>query len=859
MRDRLEAPRPEAEQPADLLGAAEFRETVSHAVAMALRSLMVVLPILFLFTLTSPETHTLVALAALFLLTVILDLLRRQLRPTAILHILVTALLIYGVFDAAVYGSIRSAGVVSFIGAVVVGGLFVRLSTLVVLVVVTAACLIGLTTAQHAGLLPIPDYNVGPLQLSVYICAVCALAANVYFVRKLALNALLRARAALAERDQVEAALRESEERFSKIFTSSPVSLTVVDLETRQLIDYNEACVRTFRANPEDFPLGTAIGTRFWSDPREFEAIMARLLREGRITGAIVQMVRADGEAFEARLSMELIELDRRRLLINVVEDVSEERAAREALKRSENEATFALERLTFAADAARVYSWSWERDTDQLTFSTPPDELLGPRPPGVPYPPFIDMVHPDDRAEHAAISAKVLESLSDYEREFRIVRTDGQVRWLMSRGRAYGDSTGRAVYMAGIAVDISARKEAEADRRALEVQLRESQKLEAIGTLAGGIAHDFNNILGAIIGNLALARKDIPPNSRALVSLDEINKASLRAKSLVGQILTFSRRQPHELTEQELRPIIDEAVGLLRVSLPAAIELTVRFDETSLFVRADATQIGQVLVNLCTNAWHAMLGRAGHIDIEVASTALDAEQAQRFGAVAAGDYVCICVTDDGHGMDEATLKRIFEPFYTTKPVGQGTGLGLAVVHGIVTAHQGAISISSTPGHGTTAEVYLPLVTNPARVPPAEAPALETIDGKARHIVYIDDDEAMVFLVTRMLQDVGFRVSGFERGDVALDALRVQSGQPENRADLIVTDYNMPGCSGLDVAREMARIDPALPVVMTSGYVTEELHAQARSAGVRHVVYKPNTLSELCETIQRLLAELERK
>ncbi len=844
------------ERPGDHLVVGEFRERVSHALAVILRSFLVVVPLLLVLTLFIGRPHQSLALASLLAVIIVIEGQRRAGRILAAVYALVIALVVYGVVDVVNFGSIRTVGTVAFMTAIIVGALFLSRAVLLGLVALCAVLLGGLVYAELAGWLPAPDYSVGWVQWSVYAGVLAAMALNIYYVRNVAIEALSRARRALSERDRVEAALRESEERFAKIFRSSPVSLSVVDLETRELVAANAAAARIFRVANIEEQIGVSLGERFWVDPRELERLLGKLKSEGRVTGAQVQLYRSDGEIFEARLSIETVELSGRRLLINVVEDVSEERAAREALTHSEREATQALERLSFAAEAARVYSWTWQRDTDELTFASPPEELLGPLPADGGYPRFIEMVHPEDRQRHETSSQRILDNLSDYEREFRIIRTDGEVRWLMSRGRAYPDASGVASSMAGIAVDITARKRIEETQVAFEAKLRESQKLESIGTLAGGIAHDFNNILGAILGNLALAKRDIGNRERALISLEEIQKASVRAKHLVQQILTFSRRQPQEFVEQPMRPLLDEAIGLLRVSLPASIEVRARFADEALFVRADATQIGQVLMNLCTNAWHAIHGRNGNIEIELSSIVLDDESAQRLQTVSAGRYARLTVTDDGDGMDEATLKRIFEPFYTTKPVGQGTGLGLAVVHGIVIAHAGAIAVRSRPGVGTTVDLYLPLVAATKAPADATPDTSEPVEGRARHILYVDDDEAMVFLVQRMLEDLGFRVTGFERGDAALEALRISEGRGGGDFDLVVTDYNMPGCSGLDVARETARMRPEIPVVLTSGYVTEELRHEARAAGVRHVIYKPNTINELCEIIRRLLSEL---
>ncbi|HEY1391748.1 MAG TPA: ATP-binding protein, partial [Methylibium sp.] len=258
--------------------------------------------------------------------------------------------------------------------------------------------------------------------------------------------------------------------------------------------------------------------------------------------------------------------------------------------------------------------------------------------------------------------------------------------------------------------IDISDRKEAEAERRNVEAQLRHVQKMESVGTLAGGIAHDFNNILGAILGNIQLTREEIGHGHPAQRSLEEIERASLRARNLVRQILTFSRHEPQQLVVQPLAPVVDEARKLLRATLPAGVELDARLDRAPLNVLADATLVQQVLMNLCTNAWHALKPSGGHIHIGLRRAIINARGAARLGLARAGVYAHLWVRDNGCGMDAMTRERIFEPFFTTKPVGQGTGLGLSVVHGIVTAHHGAIAVESVPEKGSCFHLYFPMV-----------------------------------------------------------------------------------------------------------------------------------------------------
>ncbi len=395
---------------------------------------------------------------------------------------------------------------------------------------------------------------------------------------------------------------------------------------------------------------------------------------------------------------------------------------------------------------------------------------------------------------------------------------------------------------------DLTARKQAEAKRLTLETQLRESQKMQAIGTMAGGIAHDFNNILSAILGNVDLAKQDTPERSGALTSLNEIEKAGRRARDLVRQILTFSRNEPPRRIPMRLSEVVHETVRLVRVTLPPGVELKVQEAPDCSSVLADATQVEQALLNLCTNAILAIGQSKGWVRIEVCNTQLDFPACSRIG-VPPGKYVDLSVKDSGSGITPATLQRIFEPFFTTRQVGQGTGLGLSVVHGIMQTHQGGIDVGSTPGLGSTFHLYFPACEDalPAPAEPQATPAV--VHGQGRHVMYVDDDQALVFLVERVLRRKGFTVTSFT------DPLEAQAALTERAQDfdLLVTDYNMPGFSGVDLLRAAKAVRPDLPVALASGYVTPEIEKSAFEAGASALVYKPNDVNELCETVQRLI------
>jgi len=424
-----------------------------------------------------------------------------------------------------------------------------------------------------------------------------------------------------------------------------------------------------------------------------------------------------------------------------------------------------------------------------------------------------------------------------------RRLRKDGSPIWLELH---YSAQHSDNAWMIVIVVhDITERKQAEATRASLEAQLRESQKMEALGTLAGGVAHDFNNVLAAITGNVELARQDVGQGHAALVSLEEIGKASRRAKDLVQQILHFGRRQTLALKATSLSLVTLESARLIRATLPADVSLNVECKANTPAVLADAAQVKQILLNLCQNALHAVQGQARPGVIGICLVAVT--QIEPRSDLAPGRYACLSVRDNGSGMDAATRSRMFEPFFTTKPKGKGTGLGLSVVHGIAQGHGASIEIDSVLGKGSEFRIYFPATEVPVVDDATSAPVLAPTGGRRKHILYVDDEEAIIFLMTRLLERRGYRVSGFTNPREALAAARADPYQ----FDLAVTDYNMPGMTGLELAAALSEIRADLPMVLASGYITEELRQKAPAAGVRELIYKPDTVEELCEAVAR--------
>jgi len=433
-----------------------------------------------------------------------------------------------------------------------------------------------------------------------------------------------------------------------------------------------------------------------------------------------------------------------------------------------------------------------------------------------------------------------------------------GDEFWLELDIVPVADENGWYTHWIAIERDITDRKLVEAARETMEAQLRELQKMEAIGTLAGGIAHDFNNIIATMLGNAELARRHLDHEHAATQSIEEIMKAGRRARELVQQILTFSRRQATAMAPTALGPIVEEVARMLSANLSANIHIEVRVAANAPLVRADSTQMMQVLMNLGTNAIQAMRGRAGslHMAIEaVASTLLPSAE------LGAGNHaqpaVRLMVRDNGPGMDQATLDRMFEPFFTTKPPGEGTGLGLAVVHGIVQSHGGLINVSSAPGSGTCFTIELPVASGVQAVsqPAAAALALRvpvpTRPGAGRHILYLDDDDSLVFLVRRLLELDGFTVSAFSLQSEAIAAVEANA----DAFDLVITDFNMPGMNGIQVTQKLLAIKPALKVAIASGFVDDALTEVARNAGVTKLIFKESAIEDFCAVIQELINE----
>jgi PAS domain S-box-containing protein len=455
------------------------------------------------------------------------------------------------------------------------------------------------------------------------------------------------------------------------------------------------------------------------------------------------------------------------------------------------------------------------------------------------------DLVHPDDRRASREAGIALFEGKPSVCFENRHKCKDGSYRWLS--WNAYPVVEDQTIL--AVVRDITGQKAAEQARAQLEAKLRESQKLEALGTLAGGIAHDFNNILATVLGNAALAMEDLGAGHAAMDRLRQINKAGLRAGDLVRQILAFSNNFSPELSPQPLRPMLEGALNQVRNELPPGVTLDTSFTSQPMSVLADPVHLHQVLVNLCSNAFHALHGLPGRVEVGAEALTVDPGTGSGPAELPPGAYARVWVSDTGAGMDESTLARIFEPFFTTRAVGQGVGLGLSAVHGIVSSHNGVVSVDSTPGLGSTFHVYLPLVSRDASRSPKSA--LSAVPRAAvQHVLYVDDDETVMVLMDALLQRAGYRVTCHSDPLAAVSAVRARP----DAFDLIITDFNMPVLTGLGLAADVAEIRADLPVVIHSGHISDAVRHEAARLGVRSVVSKGGSFDELGTVVQRILA-----
>jgi PAS domain S-box-containing protein len=571
---------------------------------------------------------------------------------------------------------------------------------------------------------------------------------------------------------------------------------------------------------------------------------VAQVLRQRTLAGQPGHsvLISRDGSEFPIEDSGAPIRDDKGDIqgVVIVFKDASAARAAQLALQASEERQRLALEgaelgaldhdlRGNTAIWNQRLYTILGQRTGTQLDAGVINRQIYA-----------EDREYVRDALQHAKLNH------IPFRCEHRIVRAnDRAVRWISSNGVYVYDKDGMAIRFLGVVRDIT-------ENRRLESQERQAQKLDALGTLAGGIAHDFNNILAVLRGNLAIVRSEVDSNPEVVSSVLDMENACNRATALIRQILTFGSRQDQDRRILQLESVVKEGMKLLRATLPAEIDIRFHDPPEALPpVLVDPNQIHQIIANLGINASHAIGRQPGCIEVRMESVDVDSSLAATSPDLREGRYVRVQFSDNGMGMRREVMERIFEPFFTTKAPSAGTGLGLSVVRGILKNHDAAISVYSELNRGTRFHLYFPAANSQAQAP---LPARKAADhrGRGEHILYLDDEESLVILAKRMLERMGYRVTGFK--DPA-EALAAFAATPQD-FDLVLTDLSMPGMSGMEVSRQILRIRPDIPVLLATGYVRTEDVEQARAIGIREVIWKPQTIGEMGDLLAQQLQKL---
>jgi PAS domain S-box-containing protein len=501
-------------------------------------------------------------------------------------------------------------------------------------------------------------------------------------------------------------------------------------------------------------------------------------------------------------------------------------------------------QRLAEAQQVAQLGYWEVDSATGDVFWSDEMYRLCGMEPARGGDPPptdfFLSCVHPDDRQRMAEAAQRALTDQRDFTEQYRLRGAGGKMQTVLAKGRVVTDAGGHRK-LVGTVQNIT-------DRVQLEHQLRQSQKMQAVGTLAGGVAHDFNNVLTVILSYSGIILAGMQEGDRYYTELQEISRAAERAGDLTRQLLTFSRQQVVQTRELSINNVVSDVERMLRRIIPANISLVLRLNPHVATVQADSGQLGQILVNLVVNARDAMPD-GGAIAIETSNVVLEEGQPPLPPDGPAGPYVQLVVTDTGVGMDEAVRARIFEPFFTTKEVGKGTGLGLATVYGIVQQSGGHIWVYSEPGVGTTFKIYFPALRS-AESPRRGATVPQSMSTGSETILLTEDEPAVRFATRTILEQAGYKVIEAANGHFALDTFR----QRMDEIDLVITDMIMPGMNGRELADQLRAIRPDIRLVFTSGYTDDTVLRQSLLDQGSHFIQKPYTPQALTAKVREALS-----
>ncbi|MBA4367267.1 MAG: hypothetical protein C0403_06470 [Desulfobacterium sp.] len=522
-----------------------------------------------------------------------------------------------------------------------------------------------------------------------------------------------------------------------------------------------------------------------------------------------------------------------------VVRDISERKTAEESLQKSKNRYQAIVEDMPSMICHIRTdFILTFANDNYCRSFHTTPDKLIGQS---------LENFIPKEewvKVKNHFLSLSIQNPMKTHIRE--TVLQTGEIRWKEWTDRALFNERGELTEYQTLGRDITDQKLAAQEKEALEKQLRHSQKMESIGTLTGGIAHDFNNILSIILGNTEIAMDDVPEWNPARKNLAEIRNATLRAKDVIQQLLSFTRKAEHQLKPLKIDLVIEETLTLLRASIPPNITIRKTVHEPIGMVMANPTQIHQIILNLCTNAVHAMENRKGMLDIELSNTFIDKPDLKNDPGLSAGNYVLLEVRDNGEGIDEGVIEKIFDPYFTTKEIGKGNGMGLSIVHGIVKNHSGDIKVISRINEGTSFRILFPIVNG--EYEKEKKSSYEIPKGNST-ILFVDDEELIVQITQKQLERLGYHV---EAETDPLRALDRFTAEPD-LFDLLITDMTMPQMTGEELVQEIKKIKPGIPVIICTGYNDKITEAISKKIGAGGLLMKPFGINELAVMIRNVL------
>jgi PAS domain S-box-containing protein len=696
------------------------------------------------------------------------------------------------------------------------------------------------------------------LDKSIYVYAYAFVVGLLLFVvvqlykRILRTNATLEKKVEERTQDLTEKTeqLQESEQKIRAIFNQSLQFIGLLDADGI-LLEANQPPLQAWGLEKSDVINKPFWETLWFSDPPELKHKIQQYVEiaaQGKIVRQEIEHVVLDGSSLYVDFSLKPIFDENGKVILMIPEgrDITDLKLAEAAYRSS-------MEQVQLLLNSVAESIIGLDNDGN-CTFCNPSclqllgyekeQALLGRK--------MHSIIHyaRHDGSDYPESECKIYQGLKGKE----IIHADDEVFWKEDGSSFWVEYWSHPIVRAGEVVgavitfvDISERKEAQAEKEKLLIQLQQAQKMEAIGTLAGGIAHDFNNILSAIFGYAELSLMELPDDSNIRTYIKEMYKAANRARELVKQILTFSRQETQHQSPVEAHIVIKEALKLLRASIPATIEIKQNIAPYCGSVLASPTQIHQIIMNLCTNAYHAMRVSGGVLGVSLMQRNNATGKVINGVALQAGPYLQLEVSDTGHGIDRDTIDRIFEPYFTTKAKGDGTGLGLSAVHGIVKNQGGQITVNSEPGEGTTFKIYWPVIEQ--SVYQIESVFPDSFPEGNENILLIDDEESTLRAEEAILKKLGYHVHAFMH---PLDAMTRFRDQPD-MYDLVVTDTTMPMMTGDDVSRKILAIRPDMPIILCTGYSDIITEARAKEIGIKAFVMKPVEIKKFAELLRKLL------